>query len=316
MTRIFTEDQVRDAIGFDRHALSWVEQGYIWLRERTLCMPPVFHIDIDDQSAVDVKGAYVAGLDAFAIKMASGFYANHTMGLPSSSSVILLISTKTGFCDAVFLDNGYLMNLRTALAGAVAADYLARQDIATVGIVGAGVQARAQLQALTLVRNFDCVMIWGRRGERAAACAADIAKMTGAQVCVSDDLEAMVGQSDVVVTTTQTTEPLIKAEWIKPGTHITAMGSDLPGKQELDLDVLVEADLVVCDSIAQCEVGGELQHVDPAHLKRPPVALSDIICNAATGRSTSDDITICDMTGLGILDTAISVAASAKLSAD
>jgi len=145
MTRIVNETELRAAIGYDVWVLRQVEQGYRWLQEREISMPPVFHIDIDPQSAVDIKGAYVDGLDAFAIKMASGFYANTDKGLPSSSSVILVISSKTGFCEAVFLDNGYLMNLRTALAGAVAADYLSKAEVTTVGIVGTGVQARAQL---------------------------------------------------------------------------------------------------------------------------------------------------------------------------
>ena len=309
MTRIVTEAELRAAIGYDVAALRQVEQGYRWLQEREISMPPVFHIDIDPQSAVDIKGAYVEGLDAFAIKMASGFYGNADKGIPSSSSVILVISAKTGFCEAVFLDNGYLMNLRTALAGAVAADHLAKQKTTTVGIVGTGVQARAQLQALTLVRNFDRVLVWGRDMDKSRQCAVDMRQFTKAQVTHHESLPDLASQSDILVTTTQTSTPLILPEWIRPGTHITAMGSDLPGKQELTSEVLQKADLIVCDSIPQCLIGGELQHVQQETLRQAPVELSAVICGQDVGRKSDEDITICDMTGLGVLDTAISLAA-------
>ena len=313
MTRILSEAQLREAIGYDAAALSQVEQGYRWLQERRISMPPVFHIDIDPQSALDVKGAYVEGLDAFAIKVASGFYANAGKGIPSSSSVILVISAKTGFCEAVFLDNGYLMNLRTALAGAVAADHLAKKDVATVGIVGTGVQARAQLRALTLVRKFDRVLVWGRDVQKASLCASDMREFTDAEVSRHSDLADLARQSDILVTTTQTSDPLIQADWITAGTHITAMGSDLPGKQELATALMQKAELVVCDSIAQCRVGGELQHISEDDLKQPAVALSAVVSARATGRKSDAEITICDMTGVGVLDTAISLAALARL---
>lgn len=313
MTRIVNETELRAAIGYDVWVLRQVEQGYRWLQEREISMPPVFHIDIDPQSAVDIKGAYVDGLDAFAIKMASGFYANTDKGLPSSSSVILVISSKTGFCEAVFLDNGYLMNLRTALAGAVAADHLSKAEVTTVGIVGTGVQARAQLQALQLVRNFEQVLVWGRDAGKAAHCASDMRGITDAQVTVQESLPDLASQSDILVATTQSSNPLIYPDWITPGTHITAMGSDLPGKQELAAVLLQKADCIVCDSIAQCRIGGELQHVSESTLKQGAVELSAVLCGKDVGRRSDDDITICDMTGLGVLDTAISLAALNRL---
>ena len=313
MTRIVNEAQLREAIGYDIAALKQVEQGYRWLQERAISMPPVFHIDVDPQSAVDIKGAYVEGLDAFAIKLASGFYANADKGIPSSSSVMLVISSTTGFCEAVFLDNGYLMNLRTALAGAVAADHLAKQEVATVGIVGTGVQARAQLQALTLVRDFERVLVWGRDAEKAVLCASDIGQYTNAEVMAHENLPTIARQSDILVTTTQSSDPLIQPEWIVAGTHITAMGSDLPRKQELTVTLLQKADRIVCDSVAQCRIGGELQHVPEGTLSGAAVELSSVICGQDVGRTSDADITICDMTGLGVLDTAISVAALARL---
>ena len=311
--RFITETELRRAIGFDQDALEHVERGYRWLQEREISMPPVFHIEVDPQSAVDVKGAYVAGLDHFALKMASGFNDNPAKGLASSSSVILVLSAQTGFCEVVFADNGYLMNLRTALAGAVAAAHFAKADISTVGIVGTGVQARAQLRALELVRDFDRVLVWGRDRDKTAACASDMQSITRAQIEATHDLKSLVSLSDVLVTTTPSTEGLVKADWVREGTHITAMGSDLPGKQELSTRVLQKADRIICDSISQCQIGGELQHLSPEALRSPPVEMSAVLCGLATGRATDQDITICDMTGLGVLDTAISVAALERL---
>lgn len=308
MTITVTEGQLRRAIGYDCTAAHHIEQAYLWMRERKVSMPPVFHIDIDPQSAIDVKGAYVEGLPAFALKMASGFYNNSKHGLASSSSVILLISAETGFCEAVFLDNGYLMNLRTALAGAVAGDHLARKDAGSLGIVGTGVQAREQLAALEVIRDIREVHVWGRDGTRTEACAEDMRARTRAKVHSSAKLEDLVRRSDIITTTTQSVDPLIRAEWIQPGTHITAMGSDLPGKQELESAVLLAADLVVCDSIAQCQVGGELQHVSQSMLKNHAVEISSVIAGEA-GRRSDRDITVCDQTGLGVLDTAIALAA-------
>ncbi|MFK7942484.1 MAG: ornithine cyclodeaminase family protein, partial [Paracoccaceae bacterium] len=241
MTKVLREDQVRSAVEYDQTAADCIRQAYLWMRDRTVSMPPVFHIDIDPNSAIDVKGAYVEGLPSFAIKMASGFNENPKRGLPSSSSVILLISAKTGFCEAVFLDNGYLMNLRTALAGAVATHSMARCDALTVGIVGTGVQARAQLEALSVLRDIGEVMVWGRNTARAEACAAEMKEVTEVEVTAVSELEALVRKSEIITTTTPSMVPLIRSDWVQPGTHITAMGSDLPGKQELQADVLLAA---------------------------------------------------------------------------
>ena len=314
MTRIVTEDEVRALLGYDRAAFDRVEAAYLWPRDRRVSMPPVFHIDIDPQSAVDIKGAFVEGLPVFAIKMASGFYDNPRKGLPSSSSVILAISGETGLCEAVLLDNGHIMNVRTALAGAVATHHLAGPDMSAVGIVGTGVQAREQARALTLVRKPERFLVWGRNDEKAASCAAEIERLTGVVATPVSVLETLVRQSPTIITTTQSLSPLIRADWIGPGTHITAVGSDLPGKQELDADVLREARLVVCDSVAQCRIGGELQHVAVSDLRNDPRELADVIAQEA-GRQLESDITICDMTGLGLLDTAVANLVIERLSA-
>lgn len=257
-------------------------------------MPPIMHIAVADNNGdVDIKSAYVRGL-------------------PSASAMMVVLSAKTGFCEAVLLDNGYLTDLRTGLAGAVAAKYLAPATVGTVGIVGAGVQARYQLRCLRLVRDFGRVLVRGRSPENVAAYIADMTEELGVAVLEAETMEQLVAESQVVVTTSQSREPIIRAQWLHPGLHITAIGSDLAGKQELDAAVLGNADRVVCDRRSQCFCMGELQHGLAAGVigeNSPIDELGAITSGQAPGRGSEDAVTVCDLTGTGVPDTAIATLA-------
>ena len=151
--RILTEADLRRLVPLDLEAVAAVEGAFRALAGGSVVMPPILRLDIADANGeVDVKTAYVPGLDSFAIKVSPGFFDNPKLGLPSVNGLMVVLSTRTGLLEAVLLDNGYLTNVRTAAAGAVAARYLSRDNAATAAIVGAGVQARLQLEALTLVR--------------------------------------------------------------------------------------------------------------------------------------------------------------------
>jgi ornithine cyclodeaminase len=266
---------------------------------------------IDRHGDVDVKSAYVRGLDFFAVKIASGFYDNEKRGLPAGAGLMVVLSAETGFCSAVLLDNAYLTDLRTGLAGAVAARQLAPASVETVGVIGTGVQARYQLRCLRLVRNIERVLVWGRRSERVQAYVDEMSESEGLPVQAAD-LEGLVRASQVVITTTAATAPLVSAAWLHPRLHITAVGADLHGKQELEAQVLRAADVVVCDSIAQCLAGGELQHVakEPAEAKSMGVMeLGAVVDGAVPGRCSEDQVSVCDLTGMGVQDTAIAVLA-------
>ena len=143
---VLTESDIRRSVTIDEESLRQVENAFTWLAEDKVSMPPVMHIEVDAQSDVDIKSGYVKGLEAFAVKLASGFFNNPSLGLSSSSGMMVLLSAKTGFCEAVLLDNGYLTDLRTGLAGAVAARHLAPESVQTVGVIGAGAQARIRLR--------------------------------------------------------------------------------------------------------------------------------------------------------------------------
>lgn len=306
--RIIGEPRLRAAVGIDDKALGAVEAAFRWLEEGRTCMPPIMHIEVPGRGDVDVKSAYVEALPYFAIKIASGFYGNPARGLPSGSAMMVLLSADTGFCEAVLLDNGYLTDLRTGLAGAVAARYLAPESIETVGVLGTGTQARYQPRCLRLVRRFRRIVVWGRSDERLQAYAQDMRASGEFDVQTTDSIEEVVRSSDLLITTTASTHPLVRSEWVHAGLHITAVGADFPGKQELEADVLLKADRLVCDRVSQCRSNGELQHLVrdgqlPAHLRVSEVG--ELVTGKQPGRRAADEITVCDLTGTGVQDTAI-----------
>ena len=314
-TLVVTEAELRSCLPLDMQSLDAVEQAFSWIAEGRVTMPPVMHIDVDADSAVDIKGAFVEGVAHLAVKIATGFVRNPDAGLPSSGSAIALINAANGLFEGMFLDNGYLMDLRTGLAGGVAARHLAPANVNTVGVVGTGAQARYQIESLALVRPFKRLLVFGRNPARLTRYCTDMRAKLGVSVEPAPSLEALTRASQVIVTTTHATTPLIRAEWVQPGTHITAMGSDLPGKQEIEPAILHRADQVVCDTIAQCRIGGELQHVAESALHRPVTELGTYTSGRERLERTADTVTLCDLTGTGAQDTAIGVAAFARIKA-
>ncbi|WP_236638237.1 hypothetical protein [Mangrovicoccus ximenensis] len=173
--RILHEADLRARIRLDGEAVDVVEQAFARLAEGGVEMPPVMSMHMPDVNGeVDVKTAYVPGLPGFAVKISPGFFDNPARGLPSTSGLMVVLSTETGRVRAVLLDNGYLTDVRTAAAGGVAARYLARRDASKAAIFGAGLQARMQLQALCLVRPVTEAVIWARDPAKAERLAAEL----------------------------------------------------------------------------------------------------------------------------------------------
>jgi ornithine cyclodeaminase len=306
--KILTEAELRRAVQLDVEAVNCVEQAFAALAGGEVVMPPILSMAIaEHHGEVDVKTAYVPGIPSFAIKISPGFFDNPKLGLPSTSGLMVLFSAKTGMVEALLLDNGYLTDVRTAAAGAVAARHLSREDASTACIIGAGTQARLQLQALTLVRPIERAAIWARDRAKAERVAAELSEKLGIEVRAAADAEAAVRAADILVTTTPSTSPLVQAGWLRPGQHVTAMGSDQEGKNELDPACLARADLYVPDRHAQTAKLGELR----AALEKGLLAdatfaeLGDIITGKAVGRPSAAAITIADLTGTGVQDTAI-----------
>jgi ornithine cyclodeaminase/alanine dehydrogenase-like protein (mu-crystallin family) len=229
--------------------------------------------------------------------------------------MMMLFSARTGLPEAILLDNGYLTNVRTGAAGAVAARYLARREIETAGVIGAGAQARYQMLALRLVRDFKRLMVYSTTPESVDRYAEEMGPRLGVEVVKAPSAEAVVRGSDVVVTTTPAKEPYLQAGWLHPGLHITAMGSDAEGKQELHADVLAHADVLVCDRKSQAFRLGELHHGLEQGTISPDGEiheLGEVASGQKPGRRHDQEITICDLTGVGVQDTVIAVLAHRK----
>jgi ornithine cyclodeaminase len=313
---ILTEADLRQIVKLDLDAVACVEGAFRALATLPVAMPPIMRLDIPEHNGeVDVKTAYVPGLDDFAIKISPGFFGNPALGLPSVNGLMVLLSSRTGLVEALLLDNGYLTDVRTAAAGAVAAKHLSRPDSTVAAIFGAGVQAALQLEALTLVRPIREARIWARQPERAAATAARLSERLGFRVRAAEEGRAAVAGADIVVTTTPADRPILMADWLEPGQHVTAMGSDAEHKNELDPAILSRADLYVADRLTQTRRLGELHHAIAAGTvaaDREFPELGAVIAGQAAGRPTTDAITVCDLTGTGVQDTAIATLARGR----
>lgn len=308
---VLTEADLRRAVGLGAEEVAGIEAVYPLISEGRAVMPPIMRIDVPEHNGeIDVKAAYLPGYDGIAIKVSSGFFDNPQRGLPSLGGLMVVLDAETGVPRAALFDNGFLTDLRTALAGAVAADHLARADAASVAVLGAGVQARLQVEAVALVRSVDRVAVWARRRDRAEALADELGDALGvpARACV-DPADA-ADAADILVTATPATAPLVEPAMLRPGTHLTAVGSDAEHKQELAAEVLTVADRVVCDHVGQSSRLGELRAAIAAgYDPDEAVPLGAVIDGGAPGRTADDQVTVCDLTGTGAQDTAIATLA-------
>jgi ornithine cyclodeaminase len=310
---VLTERDLRELVPLDRAAIDCVEDAFRALATRPVVMPPILRLDIAEANGeVDVKTAYVPGLESFAIKISPGFFDNPKIGLPSVNGLMVLLSAKTGLLEAALLDNGYLTDVRTAAAGAVAARHLSRQDARAAAVIGAGVQARLQLEALTLVRPIERASVWARDHDKAERLAREAADALGIAVTVAASPQAAIEEADIIVTTTPANAPIVSADWLAPGQHLTAMGSDAEHKNEIDPAAVNRADLYVADSLKQTRVLGELHHAIAAGLVPPDAKFAElgrVIAGLAAGRTSPGQVTYADLTGTGVQDTAIATLA-------
>ena len=252
--------------------------------------PMPMHLDLSAGGGgeVHIKSSYRKGGRHFALKVA-GTYARRPYGS------IVLVSVETGETVTYFDDGGFLTDLRTAAVAAMTAKELGRTD-AVLGILGTGVQARLQAQLHAEVLPLAQVHVWGRSAERAAACAREIGVLLpGVRVVAAPSPADVAAQARLLVTATASRAPLLRAEDLQPGTHVSAVGADSPGKQELDAEILRRATLLLVDSVAQCARLGELQH---ALTEKSRAVEIGAFC-AAPVEFDRGGITIADFTGLG-----------------
>ena len=314
MAQVFKLDEILKALK-DIDVVDVIAQGFKALSEEKVVIPPIGEMlfpDVDGE--LHIKYGAIKGDEDFVVKMATGFFQNPSIGLSPFSGCMMVFSQKTGHISSVLLEEGELTNHRTAAAGAVAAKCLAPKNVNMIGIVGTGVQSR--LQALYLQKMTDCrnLVIWGRNKDKAELAAVDIQKM-GYEANVIENLNDLCKVSQIIVTTTPATSPLLKREMITPGTHITAMGSDTSDKCELSPDILDLADIVAADSIEQAIQRGEISQALKAGKcnKDKLVELGSIIIDPSKGRTNDQQITIADLSGVAIQDIMIAKAVTDKL---
>lgn len=308
---VIDETALRAVMSAER-AVAVIREAFKADGEGRTRVPAVINLDVPGaHGEFHVKTAYIEGVPHVAVKVASGFFDNPKSGLPSGSGLMMLFDATTGFPVALLLDNGFLTDIRTAAAGALAADLLARKTIATVGVIGSGIQAREQVRCLATVRSFSRVVAWSPTPANLNRYCREIAALGWETRCASSP-EEVCRVADVLITTTPSRMAIIHAGWLQEGMHVTAVGSDSAGKQELSPDCLARANLVVVDRLAQCAGFGELKHaLDAGLLTTNDVhgELGELAAGRKPGRTADGEITIADLTGVGFQDTAIASAA-------
>lgn len=309
------EPAIRKAVG-THEALAAAERAFRALAEGKVTQPTPLGFEIPSaQGEVHVKGAHIQGAPVFALKVATGFYGNAARGLPSGAGLFLVFDAQTGFPAALFQDNGYLTDLRTAAAGALAARHLAAERLDTVAVLGSGVQARLQLRCLALVRRWRQVRTWSPTRAHLEAYCQEMAHELKVPFSASASAEEAVRGADLVITVTPSKRPLIQAEWLAPGVTVIAVGSDGPDKQELAPDCLAPPARVIADRLSQCLALGEIHHaveqgvLDPATVY---AELGEVVLGRKPGREGGERI-VCDLTGVGAQDAAIAEAAWSRL---
>lgn len=296
--------------------ISAIEDGFVAYSTGRAVVPPVGELLLAGGEC-HIKYGFIRSQPNYVVKIASGFPGNAARGLSTSNGCMLLFCQETGRLSCILLDEGHLTDVRTAVAGAIAAKQLAPKTVARIGIVGTGIQARAQLRQLESVTDCRNALVWGRSRARLDDYVEDLAgkQATPAfRIETTLDIAEIQESCNLIVTTTPATRPLLQADAVKPGTHITAVGSDTPQKQELDSEILRRADLLVADSIAQCRLRGEISHAlrDQVVESDRIVELGNVIAGTAPRRTDDGQITIADLTGVAVQDLQIASAVFGK----
>ncbi len=309
MTEIYNLTQIK-AVLENIDSLSAVEEGFIAYSKGKAVVPPVGEMLFDHPPGdVHIKYGYILDDEYYVIKIASGFYENVKLNLPTGTGLMLVFKQKTGELACILLDEAHLTNVRTAAAGAVVAKYFAPKNVHCIGILGAGIQGRMQLEYLKPIVDCRDAFVWGLDQAELEAYKKDMEPL-GFKVQTTLDADEIASSCNLIITATPSRAPLLKAEQIRKGTHITAMGSDTPEKNELDPEILRNADIVVVDSISQCQSRGEISVALKAGLieEKNIFELGNVIQDTKLQRSSDEQTTVADLTGVAVQDIQISKA--------
>jgi len=305
-TLILTQDDVRSLLNM-KDTIAEVETAYKSFNSGEVIQPPIMSIILPDLNAeTDIKSSYSASTEMICVKSAPGYWDNvKKYNMPTLFATINLFDGKNGF-PVCIMEATLITGIRTGAAGGVSVKALARKDSRVVGIIGAGNQARMQLRAIKLVLPITTVKVWSHIPSEMESYKKDMEAELGVQVIPCDTPETAVIGSDIIVTVTPGNKPIVMDEWVKPGTHICAIGADVEGKQELDVKLFSRAKVVV-DSKMQCTTGGETLNAIKAGIITADdihAEIGEVLLGKKTGRTSDEEITIFDSTGMSVQDNA------------
>ena len=307
--RVVPLEAFRDKIPFSV-AIAAAERAFRALGLGEAALPDPLVLELREQQAeVHVKGAHLRGARHIVLKLATGFYRNQARGLPSGDGMFLLLDAETGAPDVLLEEHGYLTDFRTAAAVALTLRYLAPRDTREALLIGAGALARLTARAMLAEMPLARLTLWNRTRERAESLARELSQVVDTRIAPA--LESAVRDNRVIVTATASTTPLIMASWVAPGTHVTSVGTGSPEKIELEPALLVRADKLVADRVFQTERYGNLHHAIAAGAvtrEKVYAELGDLAAGRKPGRESATEVTIADLTGVGVQDAAIAQA--------
>ena len=307
LVRILSKSQIQELVPFSE-AVRVVEDTFTDYQEGRTHIPPVVNLDIEkNRGEVHIKTAFLEPQDMFGVKIASGFYDNPRLfGLPTGSGIVLLSDGKTGRPLAL-MDSSFITFIRTGASGALGIKYLAPRQVTSAAIIGAGANARWQLRGLLHFRDVRDIRVYDKIPEASGRFAAEMSKELNVPVREVSTAALAVSGVQVIITCTPSRTPIVKREWVLPGTHINAFGADMKGKQELD-ERLFETAKVVVDHIRQAPAFGECEMaVEHGILDvgRIHAEIGELTSGRKPGREKPEEITIYDATGVAIQDVAI-----------
>jgi ornithine cyclodeaminase len=312
---LLNEDELRQIVTISE-AIDAVQTAFTALAEGRMNIPGDFSMNLPEvKGDVQVQGTFLSQDPYYVISISSYFQDNPVLNLPYQSGLTCVFDAVTGFPAAIMVDNGYLATIRAAAAGALATDHLANPGIEHVTVIGSGYRAYMQLKSLITVRQINTVSVWTTSRAGTDNYVNSMIEDYELDIRLAPSIEAAVRVADLIITVDGGHDALIKADWLKPGVHITSIGCNGFLKQELETSVLVRADVIITDDFEQCAAFGEIRSALAARtITKEDVQgdLGDLIIGKIPGRTHPDQITVADLTGLEVQDTVVATQALQK----
>jgi len=301
---LLNEDEIRQTVNLSE-AIAVIEAAFAASAENQIKSPGSFNLDFPEvDGSVEVKATYLQNAPYYVIKVGNQFTNNPQINLPANSGMITLFDAATGFPAAVLLDNSYLTNVRTGVVGALATQYLANNEAGEIAVIGSDQQAFLLLKSLIAVRTVKRVTVWGNTPLDADVYARRMVEDHDVNIEIAPSTEAAVAAAEIVLLTEPHLSPPIQAGWLRPGTHITALGNPGGNLPVLDSRLLDRVDMIVADRPSPALNAGTGHQAQGE--------LSQLIRGKIPGRTRTDQITLARLQGLDWQDAVIATLALDK----